>query len=415
MTTTLRTPPTPSSPSSPSTDAEAPGRTGTRSAWALVARREVVVKLTDRSFVIGTVVTLVLIAGFMGWQAWDSGRTSTYTVAATASDRPMADRLAKDARGVDDTVAVEVDDVADAGAARALLTEGDADAWLHRDGGTWVLTTDSKEESSLTRVTQEVVRQAALEQQASDLGTTAEQLQAGSTVRTSLLTGDAEKAGLASGVAFAFAFLFYIATLTFGITLANSVVEEKQSRIVEIIATSIPVRQLLVGKIVGNSALAIAQMVLYAGVGMVGLSLTPYSSYVTAVSGPVVWFLVFFVAGFVALAALWAVAGALASRTEEVQSTATPMTMLVMAVFFGSLFLDGAAKVVLSYVPPFSAVLMPTRLLEGTAQWWEAVVALAVLLATAGLVVRVAERLYRRSLLQTGGKLSMRQAWSAPE
>ncbi|MBM6401701.1 ABC transporter permease [Phycicoccus sonneratiae] len=386
-----------------------------RAAWALVARREVVVKLTDRAFLLGTVFTVVVIAAFMGWQAWDAGRTTTYSVAATAADRSMAERLATDATGVDDTVAVEVTDAADPAAARALVREGDADAWLHRDGGTWVLTTDSEEEDALTGVTREVVRQAALEQQASDLGTTAEQLQAGSTVTTSLLTGDAERAGLASGIAFAFAFLFYIATLTFGITLANSVVEEKQSRIVEIIATSIPVRQLLVGKIIGNSALAIAQMVLFAAVGLVGLSLTPYSSFVTAVSGPVVWFLVFFVAGFVALAALWAVAGALASRTEEVQSTATPLTMLVMAVFFGSLFLDGAAKVVVSYLPPFSAVLMPTRLLEGTAQWWEALVALALLLVAAGAVVRVAERLYRRSLLQTGGKLSMRQAWSAPE
>ncbi len=412
MSTTLQTP---STPSTPSTAPEAPADGGTRSAWMLVARREVVVKLTDRAFLLGTVFTLVLISAFMGWQAWDAGRTTSYTVAATAADRSMADRIAKDAGGIDDTVAVEVDEVTDASAARGLVTEGDADAWLHQDGGAWVLTTDSEEEDSLTGVTREVVRQAALEQQASELGTTAERLQAGSTVRTTLLTGDAEKAGLASGIAFAFAFLFYIATLTFGITLANSVVEEKQSRIVEIIATSIPVRQLLIGKVIGNSALAIAQMVLFVAVGLVGLSLTPYSSLVTAVSGPVVWFLVFFVAGFVALATLWAVAGALASRTEEVQSTATPLTMLVMAVFFGALFVDGTVKVVLSYLPPFSAVLMPTRLLEGTAQWWEAVVALALLLAAAAVVVRVAERLYRRSLLQTGGKLSMRQAWSAPE
>ena len=89
--------------------------------------------------------------------------------------------------------------------------------------------------------------------------------------------------------------------------------------------------------------------------------------------------------------------------------------MLVLGVFFGSLFLDGTAKVVVSYLPPFSAVLMPTRLLEGTAQWWEAVLALGLLLAAAGGVVTVAEGLYRRSLLQTSGKLSVRQAWSAPE
>lgn len=394
---------------------DASPETGTGAAWALVARRELVVKLTDRAFVLGTLFTLLLIAGFVGWQVWDSGRTSTYTVAVTTADRPMGDRLAVAASEVDEGVAVTVEPVADAAAARGLVERGDADAWLHAADGGWVLTSDTEEHGALTRVTQDVVRQATLEDQANRLGTTVAELEAGSGVSTELLAGDAEKAGLARGVAFAFAFLFYIATLTFGITLANSVVEEKQSRIVEIIATSIPVRQLLVGKIVGNSVLAISQMVLYAGVGLVGLSFTSYSTLVTSVSGPVVWFLVFFVAGFVALAALWAVAGALASRTEEVQSTATPLTMLVLAVFFGSMFLEGTVATVASYVPPFSAVLMPTRLLEGTAAWWEAVVALALLLAAAAAVLTVAERLYRRALLQTGGKLSMRQAWSAPE
>lgn len=402
-------------PTTTPTAAQEPERSGVRSAWTLVARREIGVKLTDRAFLIGTVVTLVLIAGFMGYTAWDASRSTTFTVAVTPDARAVGDRLAADAPSIDDAVAVEVDQAADASAARALVTSGDADAWLSRDGDGWVLSTDREEKDPLTRVTRDVVRRVALQEQADQLGTTVDRLEAGSAVTTRLLMGDAERSGLAQGVAFAFAFLFYFAALTFGITLANSVVEEKQSRIVEIIATSIPVRQLLVGKIVGNSVLAIAQMVLYAGVGLIGLSVTPYSALVAGISGPVVWFLVFFVAGFVALAALWAVAGSLASRTEEVQSTSTPLTLLTMAVFFGALFVSGPAKVVLSYVPPFSAVLMPTRLLEGTARWWEALLALALLLAAAAGVVRVAERLYRRSLLQTTGKLSMRQAWSAPE
>lgn len=386
-----------------------------RAAWQLVARREVVVRLTDKAFVTGTVITLLLICGFMGWQAWDSSSTSTSTVAVTAADRSMADRVSREAGSVDDKVAVDVAPVADDAAARAAVLDGDADAWLHRVDGTWTLTTEDSPDDTLTRVVQSVVRTSALESQAERLGTTAAALQAGSTVETGFLRGDAEKSQLAAAVGFAFAFLFYIATLTFGIQLANSVVEEKQSRIVEIIATSISVRQLLAGKVIGNSALAMLQMVLYAGVGLAGLAATPYAAYVAGLSGPVVWFLVFFVAGFVALASLWAVAGSLASRTEEVQSTAGPMTMVVLAVFFGAMFLDGTAKTVMSFVPPFSAVLMPTRVLEGSAAWWEPVVALVLLLAAAVGVVLAAERLYRRSLLQTGGKLSMRQAWRAPE
>jgi ABC-2 type transport system permease protein len=336
-------------------------------------------------------------------------------VAATPADRVMADRVASDAPEVDEDVAVEVAAASDDAAARALVREGEADAWLHRAAAGWVLTTDAGPEGPLLSVTSEVVRTASLDEAAGALGTTTDELLAGSEVDTEFLRGDSEKADLAQAVAFAFAFLFYLASLLFGIQLANSVVEEKQSRIVEIIATSIPVRQLLVGKVMGNSALAVLQMMLYAGVGLAGLAATPYARLVPSISGPVAWFLVFFVAGFVALASLWAVAGSLASRTEEVQSTSGPMTIVVLAVFFGAVMLDGTLRTVFSFVPPFSAVLMPTRVLEGGTAWWEPFAALALLVAAAGAVVVVAERLYRRSLLQTGGKLSMRQAWSAPE
>ena len=156
-------------------------------------------------------------------------------------------------------------------------------------------------------------------------------------------------------------------------------------------------------------------MALYAAIGLVGLRFTQYSTFLPSIGGALGWFLVFFLVGFLLIACLWAVAGALASRTEDVQSTATPVTMLLLAIFFGSMFLDGTAQTVLSYVPPASAVLMPQRILDGSALWWEPIVALAILVAAAGVVVLVAERLYRRSLLQTQGTLSMRQAWSAPE
>ena len=81
------------------------------------------------------------------------------------------------------------------------------------------------------------------------------------------------------------------------------------------------------------------------------------------------------VAGFVLIATLFAVAGALASRVEDVQSTATPVTMLIMAVFFSGMLATGTVASVLSWVPPFSAVLIPMRLVTGQAQWWQALVA----------------------------------------
>lgn len=384
-------------------------------AWLLVTRREVVSRITDKSFLLGTAFMVVLIAGFIGFSAWQEERTDTVTLAATPDAAAMATAVADAAPGVDENVEVTVLEVDDRAAAESALREDEADAWLHPTDDGWQLTSESSEQGSLTNVVEVVVQQQVLADNAAEVGTTVESLQAGSTVTTDFLRGDAEKAGVAEAVGFVFVFLFYFAALVFGMQLASSVIEEKQSRIVEIIAAAIPVRHLLAGKVLGNTALAVIQLMVYLVVGLVGLSFTSYKSYVPALSGPTAWFIGFFLAGFIALACLWAVAGSLASRTEDLQATSTPLTMLMLVMFFGGLSLDGRGQVIASFVPPVSAVVMPKRILAGGVEWWEPLLALGLLAAFAAVTVWIGERLYRRALLQTGGRVSLRQAWSAAE
>src|SRR5699024_3906787 len=151
------------------------------------------------------------------------------------------------------------------------------------------------------------------------------ELTAGSLVVERLLDpegGADEAVQLIAG--FVFAFLFYLAAILFGYAIANSVVEEKQSRIVEIIAAAIPLRQLLVGMVVGATVLALGQLVLFVGIWLIGLTFTEYTSLLPAVAGAAVWYLLLFVIGFVALACRFAVAGALATRAEDVQYPSSP-------------------------------------------------------------------------------------------
>jgi len=384
-------------------------------AWTLVARREVTVKLTDRAFLIGTVLTLALISGFMVIQAVMEQRTHTYAVAATPADAAMAQDLHREVTSVDDKVRVTVDVVSDAGAAEAAVRSGSADVWLRRTGDGWLLSGKTSVPGDLESAAATVVRRQALATNAGTLGVSVGDLTRGAGLGTSVLDGSAQRNDFAHGMGFALAFLFYLSSLGFGVTLAQSVLEEKQSRIVEIIATKIPVRHLLAGKVLGNAAMALGQMALYVGIGLVGLTFTAYSRYLPGVSGALGWFLAFFLLGFLLIACAWAVAGALASRAEDLQQTSAPLTMLMIAIFFGALFLNGTALTVLSFVPPFSAVLMPIRVLGGQAGWWEPLIALGLLAVAAAWVVSVAERLYRRSLLQTQGRLTLKQAWSAPD
>ena len=388
-------------------------------AWLLVTRREVVSRITDKSFLLGTALMVAMLVGFIGFTAWQEEKTDDVTLAATPEAVAMATVVADSAPEVDDKVddkvmvtVVEVDDEA---AATAALSDGGVDAWLHPTDDGWELTSESSEQAPLTAVVEAVVRQQVLAENAAGVGTTVEELEAGSAVSTAFLRGDAEKAAVADAVGFVFVFLFYLAALIFGMQLASSVIEEKQSRIVEIIAAAIPLRHLLAGKVLGNTALAMIQVLIYVAVGLVGLSFTSYRSYVPALSGPAAWFIGFFLAGFIALACLWAVAGSLASRAEDLQATSTPLTMLILAIFFGGLSLDGRGQVIASFIPPVSAVVMPKRILSGGVEWWEPLLALGLLAVFAAITVRVGERLYRRALLQTGGRVSLRQAWSAAE
>src|SRR6478735_3223395 len=384
--------------------------------WAIVAQREIVVRLTNRAFLVSTLITLLFIAGFGAFSVWDSNRTTTYTVAVTGADgRQLVERAAASARQADDKVSIESTPVSGEPAARALVDDGTADSWLHQTGSGWTLTSADDADLALRTAVESALRDSVLERNAVAAGTTVQALEQGTTLTTTRCDGRAGSSGFVKGATFAFALLFFMAAMMFGQQIAASVVEEKQSRLVEILATAIPLRQLLAGKIVGNSVIALGQVVLFAAVGLVAVSFTDASTLLPTLSTAVVWFVLFFAVGFFALACLYAVAGALASRTEDLQSTTAPMTTILMLVYVVSFGLSGTALTVASYVPVASVVTMPARILAGDATWWEAVLSLLVMVVFSAVTVVVGERIYRRSLLQTRGRVSWRQALRATD
>ena len=212
-----------------------------------------------------------------------------------------------------------------------------------------------------------------------------------------------------------FAFLFYLSVLTFGMSIAQSVVEEKQSRVVELLVAALPVRWLLAGKVVGNTVMAVGQIVVILGTGLLGASIAGQGQLVSQVLGASGWFIAFFLLGFVMLACLWAVAGSLATRTEELQATTVVMQVFVIVPFFAAIFaLDaGSVQTWLSYVPFTAPLLMPARVVLGNAAEWEPFVSAGIVLVTAVLFVLLGARLYEGSVLHTQSRLRARQAWEA--
>ncbi|MCE0486808.1 ABC transporter permease [Ornithinimicrobium sediminis] len=393
--------------------------------WTLVAGREIRVKLTDRNFLLSTLFTVGLIAAIFGIQAFFFNLSSApeYRVAVTDPDAVAVVEQAGASMGADPfggsteeatVTAVQVEDEA---AGRELVAAEEADVVLTREGGTWTVGADGDPPASLAGALQEAVRGQVMTDNAAAAGTTLGELMAGTEVAfVDYASADDSEGELVVFVAgLLFGMLFYVASLLFGLSIAQSVVEEKQSRIVEILTAAIPVRQLLAGKVLGNTALALGQMVLLVAVGLVGLSFTAYDAFLPMLAEPLLWYLPFFVAGFIALACIWAAAGAMASRSEDLQTTTMPLTLGLVVVYIVAQGLDGTWSVVGSYVPVMSTFLMPIRLLEGEALWWEPVLSLAVTLAFCWMTVRFGARLYRRALLQTQGRITFRQALSLGE
>ncbi|WP_447009037.1 ABC transporter permease [Saccharothrix sp. DSM 118769] len=214
-------------------------------------------------------------------------------------------------------------------------------------------------------------------------------------------------------VIFVFALVFFMFGMG-GASIAQSTVTEKQTRIVEILVSTIPVRAMLAGKIVGHSVLTIAQVVVLALLTPIALRLGGFADLLAVVAPALGWFVPFMVLGFVLLASLWAVTGSLVSRQEDLGSSMGLVVMLVIMPYFGVMFFSGNATVlaVLSYLPFSSAVAMPVRVFTGSAAPWEGLLSLGVLAASVVGVVLLAARLYEGSLMRTGGKVSLAKAWA---
>ena len=100
------------------------------------------------------------------------------------------------------------------------------------------------------------------------------------------------------------------------------------------------------------------------------------------------------------------------SRQEDIGSTTTPLTMLIMAPYFLVIFFNDNPMVlaIMSYVPFSAPVGMPMRLFLGEAQWWEPLLSLAILIATSLAAIRVGARIYENSLLKLGARVPWREA-----
>ena len=220
-------------------------------------------------------------------------------------------------------------------------------------------------------------------------------------------------------VAFVFTFLLYMSMIFSGTQMMRSVIEEKTSRIVEVVLSSVNSQELMTGKILGGAITGFFQMAIWISPLIVVLSTTifalPKEMIMKIDMSQVAFFMFNFVVGSITFLGLFASVGAIFDNDQDAQSGIWPVMMLIMIPFFISLGMQSNADNPLSRIAsmfPFgSIIIMPSRMTLVDVPLYEIIISMIVNLATMAGVFVLAGKIYRIGVLLTGKKPKWSEVW----
>ncbi|GAA1071781.1 MULTISPECIES: ABC transporter permease [Pseudonocardia] len=379
----------------------------------LVARREITTQLRSRTFVVGILLMLLVFGGYGAVIAFAGAQSSSSSLVLDGPARELRGEL----QGTADRLgtALRLTEAGNRATAESMVRTGEADAMLTGAPGTYQLVGLDDVAPGLRSLVADVVEQQAVRESLLAAGADPERVSTLSGVGVRTLEPVDTELGQRVGTAFVVTFLLFFSVTAYGAAVAQGVVEEKSGRVVELLLATIPARQLLAGKVLGLGLVGLLQLLILGAVGAAvavgtGALAVPALLLPTLVSA-LAWYLV----GFFLFATLYAAAGALVSRQEELQSVTAPIAVVLLVPFLLAVAVlpvdpRNPVTTVLSFVPYLSQTLMPARTALGVTDWWEPVLAYALaLLALAGMVV-LSARVYRNSVLRTGARVRWRDA-----
>ncbi len=393
------------------------GATGLGSSQAvrLVAEREVRTRLRSRAYRITTGIMVLLVVGFAVGMRLAGGGSPDRVGYVGAALAPQVRAL-----GSGPGTAVEPVAVPDVPRGRRMVADGRLDALVTRaDASGLHVVVKEKLGENLRALLTAAAGRAVLNREIVRLGgdpARVSQAVAHASVQVTALQPAAAFDAQRLAVGSVAGILIYLALLATGASVAQGVVEEKSSRVVELLLSTVRPWQLMAGKVLGIGLVGLLQVALVAVAGVVAGQLTgSLDLSFGATAGVVGWLVVWFVLGFTLYALVFAGFGALVSRQEDVGGVTAPATMfLVVGYVVGISVLptNPTNPVVagLSLVPVFSPTLMPMRLAMGSVPWWQVAAALGLAVAAVPLLVWLAGRLYRNGVVRTGARVRLADA-----
>jgi len=252
----------------------------------------------------------------------------------------------------------------------------------------------------------------------------------GITLTTTKVSGSqatGESSAQSFSLAYFMAVILYMAIVMYGVNVKSSVLEEKTTRIVEVLVSSIHPFPLLLGKVVGVGAVSLFQFLLWgvAAKGLLGVR-SALGGHWTAFDTPVplfqmphvsgatvLIFLAYFIGGFFLYSAMFAAVGAMSSSEQEAQQAQQPIVYLLVVAFLSMFALlndpESVLAVTLSLIPFTSPIAMPVRWAAGDLPAVELAASLVLLVVGIVVATWVAARIYRVGILMTGKRPSVRE------
>lgn len=231
------------------------------------------------------------------------------------------------------------------------------------------------------------------------------------------IQSDGVHQGLTFALPYALALLFTITTFTSSGYLLQALSEEKENRVMELLATSLSPTQMMASKIIGLSAVGLTQMALWVGLaGLAGLAVAWRAGWPTGWAlpwGQLALGLLFFGLGYLLVASLYTIAGAATTTPQEAQPLVTPVSLTMMVPFFLLVLLlaqpNGTLAVVLSLIPLTAPLTMLMRLPLADVPGWQIALSALLLLLSTLAALWLAARVMRLGMLRYGKRMSLRE------
>jgi ABC-2 type transport system permease protein len=383
----------------------------------LVARRELLERGRSRAFAVSVIVSVgVLLAGI--YLPTLLGGVNQGDRLGIVGEPPPEFTVAVQAAASQTRTKIDIEPVSDQSTGERRLREGSLDALfvvpVNDERPTYIV--KQRRNEILAQVVAGAWSAVRLQRMLTDAGISQTELAIATAPPT---LRELEPSDPNRDTAFLFAnvgvVLLFISIFTFGTWVLTGVVEEKQSRVVEVVLATLEPRDLLIGKVLGIGLLGLAQLVVMVSVGLGAGTASGRITLPPTTANAVAMLLLWFVLGYALYSTALGVLGALASRMEEASNASSPVSFIATGAYLFSLFVviddpAGLPARVATLIPPVAPMVVPLRAALGAIEPWE--VALSALLTTLTIAVLfvIGGRVYAGAVLRTGARVPYREA-----